>query len=209
MAAMVRTHRQGDGIVAEELHSDGERPRRYWEIDPVDHTDVYARGLPYFATLIALVAPGSAWSARRLSAGAGMPRRTSARTRLHVSAVSRLEDAHLSFAQLDEWESLGRTQQLTALVSTARCTFGSGGFLAQMWVAEGRMDVAVDPTGHVWDLAASQIIVEEAGGRFTDVDGRADPAHGTAVVSNGAPHADTLRLLAAGGSCTRSVTVRG
>ncbi|MET9255818.1 inositol monophosphatase family protein [Streptomyces sp. NPDC003717] len=203
LADLLGRERPDDGLLAEELHQDTAGPRRMWVVDPIDHTNNYARGHRAFATLIALVEEGRPvvgviaapalrqrwWGARGLGAWAdGEPMR--------VSSVDDVADAHLSFSQIEAWRELGRLEQLADLAGAVRWTFGSGGWLGQMGVADGTFDIALDSTGHVWDLAASQIIVEEAGGVFSDVEGRPSPDRGTAVVCNPRLHAEVLRRLA-------------
>ncbi|WNM38863.1 inositol monophosphatase family protein [Micromonospora halotolerans] len=202
LAAVLADRRPHDAIAAEELHGDQVGAGRCWVIDPIDHTNNFARGLSYYGTLIALLEDGqpvvgvvSAPSLRRrwwaLRGGGAFADGRGIR----VSAVDELSEAHLSFAELEVWNRRGLLGPLVELVSEARWTFGSGGFLAQMAVAEGKLDVALDPTGHVWDLAASQVIVQEAGGVFTDVHGRVDATRGTAVVTNGLLHEEVLSRL--------------
>ncbi|MFI6820246.1 inositol monophosphatase family protein [Micromonospora sp. NPDC050187] len=203
LSAFLAAHRPTDGIAAEETRPQTVIEGRCWAIDPVDHTNNFARDLPFYGTLIALLdqgrpvvgvvsapALGRRWWASR-GGGAFADGR-----RIRVSATTDLADAHISFARLDRWRDLGLLDELVRLVADTRWTFGSGGFLAQMAVAEGRLDLAVDATGDVWDLAAGQILVEEAGGRFTDVRGVPEPTHGTALVTNGHLHAVLLDRLA-------------
>ncbi|MFC0032669.1 inositol monophosphatase family protein [Micromonospora chaiyaphumensis] len=203
LAAVLAERRPEDAVVAEELHGDQIGQGRCWAIDPIDHTNNFARGLAHYGTLIALLEDGqpvvgvvSAPTLRRrwwASHGGGA---FADGNRIQVSAVDEVAEAHLSFAELDVWNRRGLLGPLVGLVSDVRWTFGSGGFLAQMAVAEGKLDVALDPTGHVWDLAASQVIVQEAGGRFSDLDGRVDATRGTAVVTNGLLHKKVLARLA-------------
>jgi histidinol-phosphatase len=114
---------------------------------------------------------------------------------IHVSDVTELQDAHMSFSQLAEWDSLGLLQKVSDLTQITRWEFASGGFPAQMWLAEGKLDIALDSTGYVWDLAASQIIVEEAGGMFTDLAGAPTPWSGNAVVTNKVLHQAVMNRL--------------
>ncbi|WP_422742707.1 inositol monophosphatase family protein [Micromonospora sp. WMMD754] len=203
LAAIIAARRPTDALAAEELHGDRIVAGRCWVVDPIDHTNNFARGLPYFGTLIALLVEGRPVVAvvsapalgRRWWATRGGGAYTGGR-RIQVSAVDRLADAHLSFAELAGWRDRGLLHPLVDLVGKVRWTFGSGGFLAQMAVAEGSLDVALDPSGYVWDLAPSQLIVEEAGGIFTDLTGREDPTRGTAVVTNGLLHREVLTRLA-------------
>ena len=182
--------RPDDAIVGEELGASGDSQRR-WILDPIDGTRNFVRGIPVWATLIALQengrvraavvsapALGRRWWAERGEGAfaAGKP--------IHVSSVSRIEDAVLCFA-LD--------RQLPALATRAWHVRGLGDFWAHMLVAEGAVDGAVDALGvSEWDLAAVQMIVEEAGGRFSDLAGAARLDSGSAVTSNGLLHDELL-----------------
>ena len=179
-------------ILGEELGDDGGGARR-WIIDPIDGTRNYTRGIPVWATLVALAvddhvelgvvsapALGRRWWAER---GTGA---FAAGEEVRVSTVSRVEEAVLS---LD--------QPLPALASRAWHVRGYGDFWAHMLVAEGAVDGAVDAVGvSPWDLAAVQVIVEEAGGRFSDFAGEPRFDSGTAVTSNGLLHDELLGALA-------------
>ncbi len=193
--------RPDDAVLGEELGTTGAASRR-WILDPIDGTRNYTRGIPIWATLLALEEAGTVrlgvvsapalnrrWWAER---GAGA---FSGAERLHVSQVERVEDAVLSFA-LD--------RQLPEIAQRAWHVRGLGDFWAHMLVAEGAVDGAVDAVGiNAWDLAAAQVIVEEAGGRFSDFSGEARFDAGTGVSSNGLLH-DVL-LAALSGNDTRRV----
>lgn len=209
LRGMLAAERPDDAFLGEEEGGDGGHAR-VWVVDPLDHTAAFARGLETFATLIALVADGVTrvgvvsapalgrrWWAVRGGGAYGVERGSGPR-RLHVSSVARLADAYLSFAALPQWDRHGRRAGLHELAAGCRFTHGSGGFLAHMLVAEGRLDVALDPWGKRWDLAAVRLVVEEAGGRHTDVDGRAWDEGGTAVGTNGRLHDAVLRVLSGG-----------
>ncbi len=186
--------RPDDGIVGEELGVSGSGGRR-WIIDPIDGTRNYSRGIPVWATLIALEVEGvinlgvvsapalaRRWHAER-GAGAWVND-----DRIRVSAVRRVEDAVLSFAL---------EQPIPALAGYAWHARGYGDFWAHMLVAEGAADGAVEAVGvKVWDLAAIQPIVEEAGGRFTDAAGLERIDGGTAISSNGHIHELLLDAVA-------------
>jgi histidinol-phosphatase len=190
---LVAEARPGDAISGEEHGTTGGGTRR-WILDPIDGTRNFARGIPVWATLIALEenervslgvvsapALGMRWHAER---GAGAFR---AAGRLNVSTVGRIEDAVLSFA-LD--------RQLPEIAARAAHVRGFGDFWAHMLVAEGGADAAVDAVGVAeWDLAAVQVIVEEAGGRFSDWGGNAALRSGTALSSNGLLHEELLGAL--------------
>ncbi len=185
--------RPGDGVVGEEHGVTGGGSRR-WIVDPIDGTRNYSRGIPVWATLIALEehgelllgvvsapALGRRWWAER-GAGAfvdGEP--------IHVSAVADIEDAVLCFAL---------EQQLPDLASRCWHPRGYGDFWAHMLVAEGAADGAIDAVGvSLWDLAAIQPIVEEAGGTFTDGNGVARADGGIGISSNGLLHDALLAAI--------------
>jgi histidinol-phosphatase len=177
-----------------------------WILDPIDGTSGFVRGIPVWATLIALVhaelgvvvgvvsAPALG---RRWWAASGTGAFADGR-RCTVSAVDRLEDAQVSVTFNDGWDALGLTGRLVALQQRARRARGFGDFWQHVLVAEGAVDVAVDAVGVApYDLAAVRLIVEEAGGTFTDRHGEATHEHDTAISSNGVLHAETIRWLSA------------
>ena len=206
--AMLAGRRPADAVLGEEHGLSGEGPRR-WVVDPVDGTKNFVRGVPVWATLIALQvdeqvvvglvsAPALGrrwWAARGLGAHAG-----SSRTRaspLRVSAVTRLADAHLSYSSLTGWEEQGRLDGLLDLSRRVWRTRAFGDFWSHVLVAEGAVDVSCEPEVSLWDLAALQPVVEEAGGRFSNLSGAATPTGGSVVCSNGLLHDEVLAALAA------------
>ena len=186
--------RPEDAILGEEGGAEGGGARR-WIVDPIDGTRNYARGIPVWGTLVALEtegvvtvgvvsapALGSRWWAER-GGGAYADHEP-----LHVSSVGRIEEAVLSFSIENE---------VPALARRAWHARGLGDFWAHMLVAEGAVDGAVDAVGiSEWDLAAVQVIVEEAGGRFSDFDGVSRIDSGSAVTSNGLLHEELLAAVA-------------
>jgi len=194
--------RPGDGVLGEEYGAAPGGSRR-WVIDPIDGTANYVRGIPVWATLIALQVEGEAvvgvvsapllgrrwWAARGQGAwGNSEP--------LRVSTVPRLAEAQLSYGSLVTFEECGLGPQGEALGRLCRRTRGFGDFWSYMLVAEGGVDLTVDPLASLWDLAAPQVIVEEAGGRFTDFAGARRADGGRAVASNGLLHDEALAVLA-------------
>jgi histidinol-phosphatase len=185
--------------------------QRRWVIDPIDGTKNYIRGVPIWATLIALMdgdravvglvsapALGRRWWAA-IGHGAFAGRHTAAATPIHVSGVRRLADASFCYSSLPAWEETGR---LPAMLDIMRRTWRSrayGDFYGYMLVAEGAVDIMVEPELSLWDVAALVPIVTEAGGTFTDLNGHPGPAGGSAIATNGSLHADVLdRLTSAG-----------
>jgi histidinol-phosphatase len=194
--------RPGHGIVGEEFGPHVGASGRRWILDPIDGTKNYVRGIPVWATCIALQhddgvvagvvsAPALGrrwWAARGLGAFAdGRP--------IHVSKVADLADAQLSYDSVPGFEAHGLGERFLGLARRCWRTRGLGDFWSHVLVAEGAVDVGVEPEVSVWDVAAIQVIVEEAGGRFTDLGGVARPDGGSAVSTNGLLHEEVLAAL--------------
>jgi histidinol-phosphatase len=199
--------RPRDAVHGEELPDTGHGPRR-WVLDPIDGTKNFVRGVPVWATLIALMdgdevvaglvsAPALS---RRWWAGAGSGAYTgkslSSATRMQVSKVDQIADASLSYSSLLGWDEVGRAETFLGLAREVWRTRAYGDFWSYMLVAEGAVDVAAEPEVALHDLAAPSIVVTEAGGRFTDLGGTAGRAGGSAVATNALLHDDVLARLA-------------
>lgn len=197
--------RPRDTVQGEEMETTGTSPRR-WVIDPIDGTVNYIRGVPVWATLIALLVEDEPvmglvaapalhrrwWGA--IGSGAYTGRSLPSATRIHVSDTSRLDHAFLSFASLESWEGQARRGFLDLATSVWR-TRGYGDFLSHVLVAEGAVDLAVEPELALHDMAALAPILTEAGGRFsstTGVDGVGGPG---GLSTNGLLHEPALDLL--------------
>jgi histidinol-phosphatase len=185
----ITRERPGETVLGEEAGGEGGD----WVIDPIDATKNYVRGIPLYATLIALegrVAVVSApalgrrwWAARGEGAFAnGQP--------LRVSAVQRVEDCVLTFTS-----PRGHGAGFWRLVERCWAPRGFGDFWQYMLLAEGCVDLCVDSEATLWDLAAPKLIVEEAGGRLTSLSGADTAGGGDCLASNGVLHADALREL--------------
>jgi histidinol-phosphatase len=203
----LRRTRPRDAVVGEEFEPTGHGARQ-WVVDPIDGTKNFVRGVPVWATLIALLDGGvpvvgvvsaPAMSRRWWAAsgtGAWTGRSLSAARRLRVSRVSRLDDASLSYASLGGWRDVGRREQFLALEDRVWRSRAYGDFWSHMLVAEGAVDVAAEPQLELYDMAALVPVVVEAGGRFTSLDGVDGPFGGNAVVTNGLLHDEVLAALA-------------
>ncbi len=198
--------RPRDVVQGEELPTTGHGNRR-WVLDPIDGTVSYIRGVPVWATLIGLVvddvpvlglvaAPALSrrwWAA--LGSGAWTGRTLSAAKRIQVSDTSRVEHAAASLSDLGSWRSDPRREGFLRLSERCWRTRAYGDFWSHMLVAEGAVDLAVDPRLAVHDMVALAPIVTEAGGRFSDLDGTDGPFGSSAVSTNGLLHDAVLSLL--------------
>jgi histidinol-phosphatase len=200
--------RPGDAVVGEEYgESDGGAGiARRWIVDPIDGTKSYVRGVPVWATLLALEEDGDLvlgmvsapalgrrwWGVRGEGAFA---RENGAQRRLGVSAIRDLGDAQLCFSDFDSWAGDERLGALLALSHRCWRTRGYGDFWQHMLVAEGAAEIAVDPGVSLWDLAATLVVVREAGGRLTDLDGVSRAEGGDGVSTNGWLHDEVLAAL--------------
>jgi histidinol-phosphatase len=195
--------RPDDTVIGEEMgETAGGCGSRRWIVDPIDGTKSYLRGMPTWSTLIALevdgevrvgvcsmAALGHRWWALR-GAGAfcdGSP--------VHVSKIAGLLDAQLCWGGVEEWDEVGRFDALLSLARACGRTRGVGDAWQYMLVAQGAAEIAVDPTVSLWDLAAVKIIVEEAGGAFTDLHGARTAAGGSGLATNGLLHEAVLRYI--------------
>lgn len=196
-----------DAIYGEEYGSSGSGPRR-WIIDPIDGTKNFIRGVPVWATLIALVdhgepvvglvsapALGRRWWAAK-DGGAYTGRNLMKATQLEVSKVSELSDASFSYSSLDGWRERGRSRNFLEFTDAVWRTRAYGDFWSYMMVAEGTVDVAAEPELELYDMAALVPIVTEAGGRFTSLDGEEGCSGADAVATNGLLHGAVLSRLA-------------
>jgi histidinol-phosphatase len=201
--ALLKSHRPDDGIVGEEFGEDAAGAERYWVIDPIDGTKNFLRGVPTWATLIGLIEKQSdgsevvvvgvvsapalfrRWHASEghgafVSVNGGAPKKIS------VSQVSEIKDASISYSDFIGWEQ--RLAPFQEILATAWRTRGIGDFWSHMLVAEGAVDVAIEPSLAIWDMAALDIIVREAGGRFTNTAGIDGSLGGSGLSTNSAIH---------------------
>jgi histidinol-phosphatase len=202
LRARIETERPGDGVVGEEY---GETPGsgdRRWILDPIDGTKSFVRGIPAWGTLIALERDGEIvvgvvsapalgrrwWAMRGSGAYAdGEP--------ITVSRVSAVEDALFCFTSLTAFDEHGMGDAFRSLAARCWEARGFSDYWAHVLVAEGSADIAVEPVMNLWDNAPLQVIVEEAGGRFTDLEGRPRADGGSAVTTNGLLHDAVLEMI--------------
>jgi histidinol-phosphatase len=198
--------RPRDAVHGEEMADTGWGPRR-WVVDPIDGTKNFVRGVPVWATLIALMindevavgvvsapALGRRWWAS-LGGGAFAGRSLMHPVECHVSQVARIEDASLSYAEIGEWVDAGQGQEFVDLMRSCWRTRAYGDFWSYVLLAEGGVDIACEPELELHDMAACSIVVTEAGGSFTDLDGRPGPLGAGAYATNGLLHEAVLSQL--------------
>lgn len=202
---LVRSQRPHHAWYGEEHGAGGSELAEFtWVIDPIDGTSNFVRGVPVWATLIALVhkevgpvlgvvsapAMNTRWWGV-LDGGAycnGHP--------IHVSNITSLSDAHLSITANDEWNRVGRSEAISTLSSSVKRVRGFGDFWQHMLVAQGSLDVAVDAIGlEPYDIAALMPIVQAAGGTLTNRFGEANWESDCAISSNGSLHQAVMNIL--------------
>ena len=200
-------HCPTDDIVGEEFGGNADYVGRQWVIDPIDGTKNFVRRVPTWATLIALMVDGiprmcviSAPALQRrwwATEGAGAYRcsANSPAKQIHVSEVSELRHASISFSSLIGWKRKNLMDNFINMMNYSWRMRGYGDFFSYCLMAEGAVDVAAEPEVCLWDLAALDILVREAGGRFSSLDGRPGPHSGEAVATNALLHDQVLRAI--------------
>jgi histidinol-phosphatase len=212
--ATISGARPGDSILGEEMGSDsaaGAHPGRQWIIDPIDGTAGFLRGLPIWATLIALAidgvpvvgvvsapALGQRWWGARGHGAHTLRKGHKTSQALGTSSVAKLEDATVSYNSLPGWIGDDRGKQVVALATAAWRARALGDFWSYMLVAEGSLDVAGEADLQPYDMAALVPIIEEAGGKFSSLDGEPGVWAGTALATTSLLHDEVVALTQRG-----------
>jgi len=201
----------GHGLVGEEYGTETGLGNVRWYIDPIDGTHNFMRGVPLFGTLLAVEAGGDlqlgvmsapalggrwfarrgggAWAISSIGADAGV------RRHIRASQVTNLADAHLLYGSAQEIADSGVAPGFPGLIADVWRDRGFGDFWGYALVAEGAAEAMVEVGPKSWDLAAPLVIVEEAGGRLTDLEGRRTIHSGTVLATNGLLHDAVLERL--------------
>lgn len=196
-----------DGILGEEFGETPGSSGMRWILDPIDGTKSFVHGVPLYGTMVAVEHEGRsavgvvalpaldelAYAAR--GHGAWLQRGQAEPERAAVSSVARLGESLVSTSAIEGPREDGPAAGLLRLIRQARLARTWGDCYGYVLVATGRAEVMVDPAMKLWDTAAVQPIVEEAGGVFTDWQGTATMYGGQAVASNGLVHAEALAAL--------------
>ena len=205
LRGLLVANRPDDAVVGEEFGGTAVFEGRQWVLDPIDGTKNFVRGVPVWSTLIALLQDGvptvgvvsAPALGRRWWASSGEGAFTSfngVTRRISVSGVSELDSASLSYSDLTTgWED--RRPQFVELTDAVWRVRGYGDFWSYCLLAEGAVDVVTEPEVKLWDLAPLDIVVREAGGRFTSIDGAPGPHGGSAIATNGLLHDEVLGRL--------------
>ena len=208
LKGILATERPNDALIGEEYGNTGES-NRTWIIDPIDGTANYMRGVPVWASLIALAVDGKPvvgvvsapalgrrwWAAPE--SGAHTSDIDGSVRPLAVSGIGDLEHASLSYNNLQLWDASGRMQQLLELSRKIWRTRAYGDFYSYMLLAEGALDVVAEHDLKIYDIAALVPIVEQAGGRFSDLDGELNAESSSVLATNGRLHAAVQSALSA------------
>jgi histidinol-phosphatase len=202
--------RPEDGLVGEEFGNQNKEAARYWVIDPIDGTKNFMRGVPIWATLIGLVERQSDGSEKVIVGVASAPALSrswfassgngafttlngGAPRQISVSKVSQLSDASIAYSDFQGWgDRLAKFQKLIADCTRSR---GYGDFWSHMLVAEGAVDIAAEPSLALWDMAALDVIVREAGGTFSNLTGEIGPFGGSGISTNTLLHSKVMAAL--------------
>jgi len=202
--------RPTDGLVGEEFGSENKEAARYWVMDPIDGTKNFMRGVPTWATLIGLVerqddgnekvivgvvsapALNRRWYASN-GHGAFTTFNGGKARQIFVSKVSDVSNASIAYSDFQGWgDRLTNFNQLIADCTRSR---GLGDFWSHMLVAEGAVDIAAEPSLALWDMAALDVIVREAGGTFSNLAGEVGPFGGSAISTNTLLHPTVMAAL--------------
>jgi histidinol-phosphatase len=203
---LLANQRPADGVIGEEFPNTNEKASRTWIIDPIDGTKNYVRGVPVWATLIALAvdgkpqvgvvsapAMGRRWWASPEDGAFTQDVDGSVRS-INVSVVRKLANASFSFSDSVGWESLG-PNALARVTSSVWRSRGYGDFWSHLLVAEGAVDIAIEPELQSYDMAAFIAIVLASGGTVTGANGHDPMLAGNAVTTNGLLHEEVLALI--------------
>ena len=203
---LIATQRPADGVIGEEFPNTNEEASRTWIIDPIDGTKNYVRGVPVWATLIALAvdgkpqvgvvsapAMGRRWWASPEDGAFTQDVDGSVRS-IKVSAVKELANASFSFSDSVGWDALG-PNALARVTSSVWRSRGYGDFWSHLLVAEGAVDIAIEPELQSYDMAAFIAIVLASGGIVTGTNGQDPMLAGNAVTTNGLLHKEVLALI--------------
>jgi histidinol-phosphatase len=206
---LISKYSPSDSIIGEEFGHDG-GSNREWILDPIDGTKNFVRGVPFWGTLIGLRVDGEMTTGmvsapaigRRWFGATGLGSFLQTKTnsfqserKLQVSKVSNLEDAYLGYSSQDRWAKQSQEQEFEKLLKKVWRARGFGDFMIHMMVAEGAIDLSMEPSLALWDMAALIPIIKEAGGTVTSLTNGNALVDMSMVTTNGLLHEQTLKLF--------------
>ncbi len=207
----IRAAHPDHGLVGEEYGTEDGGAATRWYIDPIDGTHNFIRGVPLFGTLLAVERDGELqaavlsapalrerWWARRGGGAWARSADDDAPRRIHVSRVAALDDAQVLYGSGHDIEASGRAPGFRALLGEVWRERGFGDFWGYALLAEGAAEAMVEVDLSAWDAAAPMVLIEEAGGRVTDLDGRRAIDTRTFLATNGLLHDEILGRLRGG-----------
>ena len=206
---LIANYSPQDSIIGEEFGHDG-GGNREWILDPIDGTKNFVRGVPFWGTLIGLRVDGEMTTGmvsapalgRRWFGATGIGSFLQTKTnsfqserKLQVSKISKLEDAYLGYSSQDRWEKKSQEEEFEKLLKKVWRARGFGDFIIHLMVAEGSLDLAMEPSLAIWDMAALIPIIREAGGNVTSLNNGDPLIEKSLVTTNGLLHEQTIRLF--------------
>ena len=206
---LIANYSPQDSIIGEEFGHDG-GGNREWILDPIDGTKNFVRGVPFWGTLIGLRVDGEMTTGmvsapalgRRWFGATGLGSFLQTKTnsfhserKLQVSKVAKLEDAYLGYSSQERWEKKSQEEEFEKLLKKVWRARGFGDFIIHMMVAEGSLDLAMEPSLAIWDMAALIPIIREAGGNVTSLNNGDPLIEKSLVTTNGLLHEQTIKLF--------------
>lgn len=206
---LINKYSASDSIIGEEFGKEG-NGNREWILDPIDGTKNFVRGVPFWGTLIGLRVDGILTTGmvsapalgRRWFGATGLGSYLQTKTnsfqserKLQVSKVSKLEDAYLGYSSQDLWKNPTQQDTFEKLLKNVWRARGFGDFIIHMMVAEGSLDVSIEPSLAVWDMAALIPIIREAGGNVTSLNNGDALQEKSMVTTNSLLHEQTINLF--------------
>ena len=191
------------GIIGEELGTTNQKSRFQWTIDPIDGTRYFAHGLPFWGTLLALIENGKPiigisylpLMGHLFLAQKGKGAFLNGK-RTRVSKTSNLEFSSVANGSLVYFNAIKKLKNLLDIYGESRGSkVGIGGIYGYSLLAQGLIEICLDPKSEIYDIAAPSIIIEEAGGKFSDFSGKFSLTAGAFVATNEILHSKVLKLL--------------
>lgn len=190
------------GFIGEESGKNKESTKYVWVVDPIDGTKQFIRGIPFWTTLVALLENGkpilgiaySPVTDELFTAQKGKGTYLNGK-RVHVSKISDLRYAYLSYSSITPFQDKNKIEGFLKICGSVHSQRGYGDTLGYMLLMQGKTDIMLEAKDDIYDIATPSILIEEAGGKFTDFSGKFSITSGNAVATNGILHDQVLKIL--------------